>query len=122
MKQETLDFVVEKTNDLINSATCCDELKEVANTWLKALGTAQEKKQTEIYLAKLQEDIMPIDGLITFAYFSSNTIFVASNVRISSASGSNIVFMSFLALSFISSINDILFLPSSFSIPNTLYK
>lgn len=67
MKQETLDFVVEKTNELINSATCCDELKEVANTWLKALGTAQEKKQTEIYLAKLQEDIMPIDGLITFA-------------------------------------------------------
>ena len=32
MKQETLDFVVEKTNELINSATCCDELEEVANT------------------------------------------------------------------------------------------
>lgn len=44
MKQETLDFVVEKTNELINSATCCDELKEVANTWLKAIGTDQEKK------------------------------------------------------------------------------
>ena len=29
MKQETLDFVVEKTNELINSATCCDELKEL---------------------------------------------------------------------------------------------
>ena len=35
--------------------------------WLDALGTEQEVEKTKELIAELEEDIMPIDGLIAFA-------------------------------------------------------
>lgn len=38
-----------------------------ANAWLDAVGTDNEEAETKKYIAELEEDIMPIDGLIGFA-------------------------------------------------------
>ncbi|WP_294578288.1 molecular chaperone Hsp90 [uncultured Thomasclavelia sp.] len=67
MNKETLDYVVTKTNELLQTATCCQELKDIATEFLAALGTDQEKEMTKKYLAEIEEDIMPIDNLIAFA-------------------------------------------------------
>ena len=43
------------------------EAKDAANAWLDAVGTDNEEAETKKYIAELEEDIMPIDGLIGFA-------------------------------------------------------
>ena len=67
MDKKVLDYVVEKTNELINAATCSAETKASAEAWLAAVGTDQEAEATKKYIADLEGDIMPIDMLISFA-------------------------------------------------------
>ena len=67
MKQETLNFVKEQTAALIAAASCSAEAKAAAEKWLAAVGTAAETEATKAYVAELEADIMPIDGLIAFA-------------------------------------------------------
>ena len=67
MTKETLAFVTEKTKELTAAHSCCAELKEAANNWLAAVGTDKEAEATKAYVAELEADIMPIDGLIAFA-------------------------------------------------------
>lgn len=67
MEKETLEFVREKTQELIQSQTCCAEGKEAAKAWLEAIGTENEATATERYLNELKADIMPIGQLIEFA-------------------------------------------------------
>ena len=67
MKQETLNFVKEQTAALIAAPSCSAEAKAAAEKWLTAVGTAEEAEATTAYVAELEADIMPIDGLIAFA-------------------------------------------------------
>ena len=67
MNKEVLDYVVEKTNELINAPSCSREAKEAAKAWLDAAGTDKEAEATKAYIAELEEDIMPVDNLIAFA-------------------------------------------------------
>ena len=67
MTQETLDFVKEKTVALLAAHSCSAEAKAAAEKWLAAVGTAKEAEVTKDYIAELEADIMPIDGLIGFA-------------------------------------------------------
>ena len=67
MTQETLYFVKEKTVALIAAHSCSAEAKAAAEKWLAAVGTAKEAEVTKAYIAELEADIMPIDGLISFA-------------------------------------------------------
>ena len=67
MEKEKLEFVKGKTQELLQSQTCCAEGKAAANAWLEANGTEQEAAETERYLNELKADIMPIDQLIGFA-------------------------------------------------------
>ena len=67
MTQETLDFVKEKTVALLAAHSCSAEAKAAAEKWLAAVGTAKEAEVTKDYIAELEADIMPIDGLISFA-------------------------------------------------------
>ena len=60
MTENVKTYVTEKTKELIAATSCSAEAKEAANAWLEAVGT-------EKYIAELEEDIMPIDGLIAFA-------------------------------------------------------
>ena len=67
MKQETLNFVKEQTAALMAAHSCSAEAKAAAEKWLAAVGTAEEAEATKAYVAELEADIMPIDGLIAFA-------------------------------------------------------
>ena len=60
-------FVEEKTKEILNAGSCCPELKEMAEKWLAAEETTDEKAVTEAYLQELSEDVLPIDALISFA-------------------------------------------------------
>ncbi|MBS6643986.1 MAG: molecular chaperone Hsp90 [Clostridiaceae bacterium] len=67
MKKEVLDFVVEKTHELIDAHTCSPETRAAAQAWLAAVGTDHEAAETKKYIDELEADIMPIDQLIAFA-------------------------------------------------------
>ena len=67
MTQETLNFVKEQTEALIAAPSCSAEAKAAAEKWLAAVGTADAAEATKAYIAELEADIMPIDGLIGFA-------------------------------------------------------
>lgn len=67
MDKKVLDYVVEQTNALIKAPTCSKEAKTAAQSWLKAVGTANEAAETKKYIAELEADIMPIDTLINIA-------------------------------------------------------
>ena len=44
MKKEVLDFVTEKTKELIEAPTCSQEAREAAKAWLDAVGTDKEQE------------------------------------------------------------------------------
>lgn len=67
MDKNVLDYVIEKTKELINAPTCSSETKAAAQAWLDAASTDKEAAETQKYIAELEEDIMPIDTLIGFA-------------------------------------------------------
>lgn len=67
MDKKVLDYVVEKTEELIRAVTCSSETKAAAEAWLATVGTDAEAAETKAYIAQLEGDIMPIDMLIGFA-------------------------------------------------------
>ena len=67
MDKKLLEYISEKSQELINSSTCSNGAKSAAESWLKAVGTENEASETKDYFAELESDIMPIDSLINFA-------------------------------------------------------
>lgn len=67
MNKEAINFVVEKTQELMSAPTCSKETKTAAQAWLDAVGTEKEAAETKKYIDELEADIMPIDTLICFA-------------------------------------------------------
>ena len=57
MKKEVLDYVIEKTHELMNAASCSSEAKAAAQSWLDAVGTEQEADETKKYIAELAKNI-----------------------------------------------------------------
>ena len=64
MEKALLDFITAKTKDLLADPSACQEVKAAATAWLAAVGTEKEAEETAKYIAELEADIMPIDGLI----------------------------------------------------------
>ncbi|MDO4268797.1 MAG: molecular chaperone Hsp90 [Eubacteriales bacterium] len=67
MNKATRDFVTEKTHELMNAFSCSREAKAAAQAWLDAAGTDKEAEETKKYVAELEADIVPVDGLISLA-------------------------------------------------------
>lgn len=57
----------ELTEDLLAAPSACAEVKEAAQAYLDATGTEKEAATAKAFVAELEEDIMPLDGLIAFA-------------------------------------------------------
>ena len=57
----------ELTADLLAAPSACKEVKEAAQNYLDAGGKEGEAAAAKAYVAELEADIMPIDGLISFA-------------------------------------------------------
>lgn len=47
MKKEVLDYVIEKTHELMNAASCSSEARAAAQSWLDAVGTEHEAAETK---------------------------------------------------------------------------
>lgn len=67
MDNEVKKYVIEKTQELISAPSCSSEAKTAAQAWLDSIGSEQEGAETKKYIEELALDIMPIDGLISFA-------------------------------------------------------
>ncbi len=67
MTDELRTFVAEKSKEMMAAASCSQEAKDAAQMWLDAAGTEKEAEATRMYIAELEEDVTPIDGLIAFA-------------------------------------------------------
>lgn len=59
--------IQELTADLLAAPSACKEIKEEAQNYLDAVGKEGEAEAAKAYVAELEADIMPIDGLIAFA-------------------------------------------------------
>lgn len=66
-EEKNMSKVIEKVQGMISSPTCCAELKAAGQAYLDAVGTEKEAEAKEALLAEIEEDVMPIDGLIHFA-------------------------------------------------------
>ena len=67
MTQDVREYISEKVNELIHADSCCAEAKEAGKNWLASVGTDKEAEAWKTLIAELEEDIMPIEGLIAFA-------------------------------------------------------
>jgi len=67
MTKEIINYVTEKTRNLMAAYSCCPEAKAAAQAWLDSVGTEKEQSETKKYLAELAEDVTPIDSLIALA-------------------------------------------------------
>ena len=59
--------IQELTADLLAAPSACKEIKDAAQNYLDAVGKEGEAEAAKAYVAELEADIMPIDGLIAFA-------------------------------------------------------
>ncbi|MCD8123327.1 MAG: molecular chaperone Hsp90 [Clostridiales bacterium] len=66
MSNSAVDFVVEKAKALIAAPSCSAEAKAAAQAWLDAVGTERQAEETVKLFVELEEDIMPVEGLIAF--------------------------------------------------------
>lgn len=57
-------FFIDRTNTIISAPSTCAELKEIAQKWLDSIGKEDELDITKQYIAELEEDVTPIEGLI----------------------------------------------------------
>ena len=67
MDKALREEIVQKTSTLVWAPTCSREARVAVESWLNAVGTANEAVQTRAFIQELEEDIMPIDNLIAFA-------------------------------------------------------
>ncbi len=67
MEQKVREYVEGKVKELMEAHSCCAEAKAACQSWLEAVGTSREAEMTGKLISELEEDIMPIDGLIAFA-------------------------------------------------------
>ena len=67
MDAKVRQYTEAKVRELIRAYSCCAEAKAAGQAWLDAAGTDQEAEKTKALIAELEEDIIPIDGLIAFA-------------------------------------------------------
>ncbi len=67
MDTATKEFVITKTKELLAAPETCQEAKDAANAYLKAIDTPAEKEEAKKFVAEIEADITSIDGLIAFA-------------------------------------------------------
>lgn len=91
MDKEVLNYVIEKTHELMDAQSCSSEARAAAQTWLDAVGTDNEAAETKKFIEELEADIMPVDSLIAFAESEAGAqIFGADTAKDVAAHGKEI--------------------------------
>ena len=60
-------YVTEQVKALLAAPSCCQEAKDAGQNWLDAVGTEKEKEAVAKLVAELEQDVIPIEGLVAFA-------------------------------------------------------
>lgn len=68
MNKEAVNYVIEKSRELMEADHCCQGAKDAAQSWLYAVGTERQAEETKKYIAELEGDIMLIDDVITLLH------------------------------------------------------
>ena len=58
--------IIEKVKDLIAAPSCCAPLKALAEEWLKAVGTPDEKALSKKLVAELEADVQKAADCLAF--------------------------------------------------------
>ena len=58
--------IIENVKDLTNAPSCYAPLKALAEEWLKAQGTAEEKEMSAKLVAELEQDVQPAENSLHF--------------------------------------------------------
>ena len=58
--------IIEKVKELIAAPSCCAPLKALAEEWLKAEGTANEKEMSKKLIAELEKDVQLAENSLRF--------------------------------------------------------
>ena len=58
--------IIEKVKNLIAAPSCCAPLKALAEEWLKAEGTADEKEMSKKLVAELEADVQKAADCLAF--------------------------------------------------------
>lgn len=61
-------ILVDKIKEMAAAFSCCAKLKQVANDYLKKIGTPDEKSAAQALIAEIERDITPIENLVIFAH------------------------------------------------------
>ena len=59
--------MIELVENMMAAETCCRDAAEAGKNWIESVGTDHQNAEAEKLIKELEEDIMPIDGLIGFA-------------------------------------------------------
>lgn len=82
MKQDVKEYVEQKVKEMLDAPSCCADAKNAGQAWLDALGTDAEAAKTKELIEELEQDIMPLEGLIAFAGSEAGTkIFGAEKAK-----------------------------------------
>lgn len=94
MSRETVEYVVEKSKELMAAPSCSAEAKAAAQAWIDSVGTENEAEETKKYIAELEEDIVTVEALEALAeselgakIFGENAPNVAAHARDIKAAG-----------------------------------
>ena len=60
------DCTINAIKEIMNSFSCCADLKAACQTYIDACGTPDQKAAADALVAELEEDVTPIDGLLGF--------------------------------------------------------
>lgn len=85
MDKKVLDYVTQKTHELMSVPSCCSEAKAAAKAWLDAIGTEKEAVETKKYIDELEADIVPIDSLISLVESDDGIKFLGADAAKSMA-------------------------------------
>ena len=66
MAKAEREFIVEKVKEVMAAPSCCQELKDVAQKYLDALDTPDEKAAGKLLIAELEEDVQSLDDTMDF--------------------------------------------------------
>ena len=58
--------MIELVENMMAAETCCRDAAEAGKNWIESVGTDHQNAEAEKLIKELEEDIMPIDGVIAF--------------------------------------------------------
>lgn len=90
MDNNTLNYAIEKTKEMIAAKSCNTETRAAAEQWLEAAKGESPAAATAKYISMLEGCIMPVESLIAFAESEGGAAVFGANAKNVAAHGREI--------------------------------